>query len=128
MTFFNGLLGKLPRFCFYVTRIGEPAMSVLLEFSMTPLDKGESVGRYVARSLEIVDASGLPYRLNPMGTVIEGDWDECLDVVRRCYERMSTDCNRITCSVKIDYRRGKSGRIVSKVARIENLLGKSLDP
>ncbi|MCP4248133.1 MAG: MTH1187 family thiamine-binding protein [bacterium] len=102
-------------------------MSVLLEFSMTPLDKGESVGRYVARSLEIISTSGLPYRLNPMGTVIEGDWDDCLDVVRRCYERMSADCNRITCSVKIDYRKGKSGRIASKVARIESLLGKSLD-
>ncbi len=103
-------------------------MSVLLEFSMTPLDKGESVGQYVARSLEIVGASGLPYRLNPMGTVIEGEWDDCLDVVRRCYERMSADCSRITCSVKIDYRQGKTGRIASKVARIENLLGKSLDP
>ncbi len=32
---------------------------ILLEFSMSPLAKGESVGAYVARSLEIVEPSGL---------------------------------------------------------------------
>lgn len=101
-------------------------MSVLLEFSITPQDKGESVGQYVARSLEIIDASGLPFRLNPMGTVIEGEWDECLGVVGRCFERMSADCNRVSCSIKIDYRRDKSGRIESKIARIESLLGKTI--
>jgi uncharacterized protein YqgV (UPF0045/DUF77 family) len=45
---------------------------VLLEFSMSPLGKGESVGKYVARSLDIIDKSGVDYRLNPMGTVLEG--------------------------------------------------------
>ena len=49
---------------------------VLLEFSMSPLGKGESVGKYVARSLDIIDKSGVDYRLNPMGTVLEGEWDE----------------------------------------------------
>lgn len=29
-------------------------MSVLLEFSMTPLDKGESVSKYVARSTDLI--------------------------------------------------------------------------
>ncbi|MHC4063656.1 MAG: MTH1187 family thiamine-binding protein [Planctomycetota bacterium] len=102
-------------------------MSVLLEFSMTPLDKGESVGKYVARSLEIIDASGLPYRLNPMGTVIEGEWDECLDLVARCFQRLSTDCTRVSCSIKIDYRQGQAERIASKIARVEGLLGKTLN-
>ena len=101
-------------------------MSVLLEFSMTPLDKGESVGQYVARSLEIIDGSGLPYRLNPMGTVLEGEWDECLRVVRDCFTRMSADCSRISCSIRIDYRQGKSGRLESKIARVESLVGKEL--
>ncbi|MFM7842310.1 MAG: thiamine-binding protein, partial [Nitrospira sp.] len=30
---------------------------VLLEFSMSPLGKSESVGKYVARSLDIIDKS-----------------------------------------------------------------------
>ncbi len=95
---------------------------VLLEFSMSPLGKGESVGKYVARSLDIVDKSGVDYRLNPMGTVLEGEWDDVLRVVTRCYQRMKQDCHRISCSIKIDYRKGHSGRLSSKVASVEKRL------
>ncbi len=99
---------------------------VLLEFSMTPLDKGESVSEYVARSLQIIDESGLPYRLNPMGTVIEGEWHEVFDVVGKCFERMRQDCNRISVHIKVDYRKGKKGRIEGKIASVEKRLGKKL--
>jgi len=95
---------------------------VLLEFSMSPLGRGESVGKYVARSLDIVDKSGVNYRLNPMGTVLEGEWDDVLRVVTRCYQRMKRDCGRISCSIKIDYRKGHSGRLSSKVASVEKRL------
>ena len=99
---------------------------VLLEFSMSPLGKGESVGKYVSRSLEIIDQSGVEYRLNPMGTVLEGEWDEVMDVVSQCYERMKKDCNRISCSIKVDYRKGKNGRLSGKVSSVEKRLKKKL--
>ncbi|TLY46541.1 MAG: MTH1187 family thiamine-binding protein [Nitrospirae bacterium] len=99
---------------------------VLLEFSMSPLGKGESVGKYVARSLEIVDKSGVDYRLNPMGTVLEGDWDDVFGVVKQCYERMRKDCNRISCSIKVDYRKGAEGRLSGKVMSVEKRLGRKL--
>ena len=99
---------------------------VLLEFSMSPLGKGESVSKYVSRSLDIIDKSGVPYRLNHMGTVLEGEWEEVFAVVRKCYERMKKDCNRISCSIKVDYRKGQSGRLVSKVASVEKTLKRSI--
>ena len=101
-------------------------MSVLLEFSMTPLDKGESISPYVSRSLDIIDKSGVDYRLNPMGTVLEGDWEQVMGVVKQCFERMSEDCNRITCSLKIDYRKGKEGRLTAKVKSVEEKVGRAL--
>jgi uncharacterized protein (TIGR00106 family) len=96
---------------------------VLLEFSMSPLGKGESVSEYVAESVRIIAESGLDYRLHAMGTVIEGEWDEVFAVVTRCYETMKKRCPRITCSIKVDYREGASGRLVSKVASVESKLG-----
>ncbi len=99
---------------------------VLLEFSMSPLGKGESVGKYVSRSLEIIDQSGVEYRLNPMGTVLEGEWDDVMDVVRQCYERMRKDCNRISCTMKVDFRKGKNGRLSGKVASVEKRLKRKL--
>ena len=98
----------------------------LMEFSMTPLAKGESVSRYVARSVEIVERSGLDYRLHAMGTVVEGELEPLLDVLRQCFAAMQADCDRVTCSVKLDYRRGRSGGLESKVASVEQQLGRSL--
>jgi len=99
---------------------------ILLEFGMTPLTKGESVSKYVARSLDIIEKSGLDYRLNPMGTVIEGEWDEVFDVVKKCLDMMRKDCDRISTSIKVDYRKGKSGRIQTKIESVEKKLRKKL--
>ena len=55
---------------------------VLLEFSMFPIGQGESVSPYVARSLEIIDRSGLDYQLHSMGTVIEGEIDQVAQTLR----------------------------------------------
>lgn len=99
---------------------------VLLEFSMSPLDKGESLSPYVARSLDLIDKSGLPYQLTPMGTIVEGEWDQVMALVTACYQRMSQDCERISTSIKIDYRAGKSGRLKSKIEAVESRLGRTL--
>lgn len=93
---------------------------------MSPLTKGDSVGEYVSRSLEIIEKSGLNYRLNPMGTVVEGPWDEVLGLVKACLDRMKQDCDRISTVVKIDYRKGKTGRLTSKVESVEKRLGRKL--
>jgi uncharacterized protein (TIGR00106 family) len=99
---------------------------VLLDFSVTPLGKGESVSAYVARCLDIVVASGLDYRLHAMGTTLEGDLDQVLSVIRRCFEALQADCNRISCSIKIDYRKGSAGRLQSKVQKVQALVGHPL--
>ncbi len=99
---------------------------VLLEFSMYPLDKGASLSPYVARSLDIVDSSGLDYQCHAMGTVIEGEYDEVMDVVRKCYQRMTEDCDRVECVIKFDFRRGRSGAMQQKVASVEEKLGRTI--
>ena len=99
---------------------------VLLEFSMAPLEKGASVGEFVARSLKIIDESGLDYRLHAMGTIVEGEIDEVLGVLKKCLAAMAVDCERITCTAKLDYREGYSGRLNTKVASVEEKLGRAL--
>lgn len=99
---------------------------VLLEFSLYPTDKGESVSDYVKRNLEIIDESGLPYKLGPMGTCLEGEYDEVMAVVRKCHQRMSEDCGRIACQIKIDDRKGHAGRLKSKVDTLKAKTGRDL--
>ena len=99
---------------------------VLLEFSMSPLGQGESVSPYVARVVDIIDKSGLDYQLHAMGTVIKGEIDEVLSVLKSCFEELSSDCDRISCTAKLDYRAGASGRLQSKITSVEEKLGRSL--
>ena len=93
-------------------------MSVLLEFSMFPTDQGESVGKYVARLVEIVHASGMPYKLAPMGTTVEGSSEQVLDVVRKCLSDLQRDTRRVAAFIKLDWRAGREGGLEAKVESI----------
>jgi len=93
-------------------------MSTLIDFSIFPVDKGESVSPYVARVMTIIKDSGLQYKLGPMGTTIEGEWDELMAMVTSCFKELKKDCGRIYMSIKVDYREVGSNRIVSKVKSV----------
>ena len=102
-------------------------MSFLVFVSMTPIGKEESVSKYVARVVDVIDRSGLPYVLTPMGTIVEGDsWDQVMEVLKKGFEDLKKDCPRISITMKIDYREGKSGRIRSKVESVQEKLGRDI--
>ena len=97
----------------------------LMEFSIFPLDKGVSLSKYVAKMLTIIDESGLDYRMNPMGTVVEGEWDDLLSLLSRCFRRLEKDSDRISIIAKFDYRKGVSGALDSKIKSVENKAGRT---
>jgi uncharacterized protein (TIGR00106 family) len=99
---------------------------LLAEISMWPMDKGESVGAEVAKVLDVIDRSGLPYKLGPLGTCLEGEWDEVMAVLKQCFETLSKDSNRIACTVKMDWRKGRRGMMEHKVKSVEEKLGREL--
>ncbi len=99
---------------------------VLLELSMAPVGQDEGVSAQVARIVDIIDRSGVAYQLTPMGTILEGEWAPVRGVVTRCFETLAADCQRIGVHIKVDYRAGPPGRLHSKVATVERLLGRKL--
>ncbi len=99
---------------------------LLAEISIWPMDKGESVGHYVARVLDVIDRAGLPYKLGPLGTCIEGEWDEVMAVITQCHRVLAVDCNRIACTIKMDWRKGHAGAIEGKVKSVEEKVGREL--
>jgi uncharacterized protein (TIGR00106 family) len=98
----------------------------LMEFSIVPLDKGASLSEAVASILDIVDQSGLDYRLTPMGTVVEGEWEALSSLLDACFQSIHTVSDRVIISVKYDYRKGQSGRLQSKIESVEKQLGRKL--
>jgi len=54
-----------------------------------------------------------------MFTTIEGEWDECMDVVRRATEAVGRHGHRVSLVLKADIRPGHTGEITGKVERVE---------
>ncbi len=99
---------------------------MIANFSVVPIGEGNSLSTQVAEVLKIVDESGINYKLHSMGTILEGDWDEILRLIKKCHERTLEDSDRVLTTITIDDRKGKSGRIVGKVQSVERKLGKEL--
>ena len=97
-------------------------MSVLIHFSMFPTDKGTSVSPYVAKSIRIIRESGLPYKLGPMSTALEGEWEEAIAVVEKCFQELKKDCSRVYMTLQMDYRAGAVNRIEGKIKSVEEKL------
>jgi len=100
--------------------------SMLAVFSIVPIGLGSSIGDEVAKVLRIVDASGLSYKINPMGTVVEGEWNEVMNLIRKCHSTVMKTGERAMTTISIDDRKGKPNRIEQKVKSIEKRIGKSL--
>jgi len=100
-------------------------MSVLMEFSMFPTDKGESVSAYVSPVIAMIRDSGVSYRLTPMGTVVETDTlEQALAIVARAYRVLEqAGCNRVYSSLKLDIRKGHDRRLATKIASVEEKIG-----
>jgi uncharacterized protein (TIGR00106 family) len=99
---------------------------MLAEFSIIPIGAGSSIGDRLAEVLRIVDASGISYKINPMGTVVEGEWDEVIRLIRKCHNAVMKTGERAVTTISIDDRKGKPNRIDQKVKSIEKRIGKSL--
>jgi uncharacterized protein YqgV (UPF0045/DUF77 family) len=70
----------------------------------------------VAKAVDVVDHSGLDYRLHAMGTEVEGELGQLLDLLKRAIDAVSADCERVSVSAKIDVRKGRSGTLASSRA------------
>jgi uncharacterized protein (TIGR00106 family) len=100
---------------------------MMVEFSVVPLGKSASVSAVVARVLKIVMDSGLSYKANPMGTVVEGEWEQVMDLIRTCHDEAMKDADRVVTSIKIDDYKGKGERMEKKLETVEQKLGKKLN-
>lgn len=91
-------------------------MTVTALVSVAPVREG-SMAEPVARALEAIEATGISYEINPMGTVIEADdIDDILGAVAAAHAAVEGD--RVSTFVKIDDKRTSSDPAQSKVDRV----------
>ena len=99
---------------------------VIAEVSVIPIGtKTPSVSQYVAEAVKVLtQQEGIKYQLTAMGTLLEGELDEVLGVVKKMHQRtFNEEVKRVVTTVKIDDRRDKVSTISYKVASVMKKLG-----
>src|SRR5436305_6426878 len=97
---------------------------MLAAFSITPLGTGDSVSASVSDAVRLVRDSGLPNETNAMFTNVEGEWDEVMDLVKRCVLTLAESAPRVSVAVNVDYRPDVTDALHVKVKAIEDRLGR----
>ena len=89
----------------------------IVQFSVVPLGTGStSLSSYVARVHQVLEESGVASRLTPMGTVLEGELDELLQVIRRVHELpFEQGAARVMTLINIDDRRDQAATAQAKI-------------
>jgi uncharacterized protein (TIGR00106 family) len=100
---------------------------MLIQFSIFPTGTGESVSGEVAKVIDIIDRSGLSYKVSSMSTVIEGDWDEIMPVINKCRMKLKETNNRVYLVLTMDDRKDMKNRMIGKVESLKNKLKRDIN-
>jgi uncharacterized protein YqgV (UPF0045/DUF77 family) len=73
-----------------------------------------------------VDTPGLPYQLTPLGTCLEGEWEEVMNIIRRCHERVRELSPHVITTIKIEDEQGAKDKLTRNVASVEEKVGQAL--
>jgi len=99
-------------------------MSVLVEVSIFPLDKGISLSEFVSKAVKTIKDSGLEYKLTPMGTIFEtADTVSAFELIEKAYQSLANDSDRVYATIKMDINKKKNGTLSSKIESVESKIG-----
>lgn len=98
-------------------------MKVMVDLCVVPIGVGVSVSEYVAECERIIQRAGLNSTLHPYGTVIEGEWDAVMAVVKQCHEKIhAMGSPRILSTLKIGTRTDREQSMQDKIDSVNEKL------
>lgn len=100
---------------------------MMVYFSIMPIGESSHIGDSVAKALKLVHQSGIEYKLTPMGTLLKGDWDEVMSVIKKCHDAVLQDNDRVVTQIKIDDVKNKNISFDDKIKSVENKAGMTLN-
>jgi uncharacterized protein (TIGR00106 family) len=99
---------------------------MLASFSIVPVGAGEELKDLLAPIMDLIDRSGLTYKLGAMQTTVEGSEERVMALIMDCHRHMRSKARRVLTTIIIDDREGATGRLAGKVADVEKALGRKL--
>jgi uncharacterized protein (TIGR00106 family) len=99
---------------------------MLAELSITLLGRGTDLSGDLGRILKIIDESGIHYKLTPSGTCLEGEWDEVMDLVKKCHREARSFCTYVLTTVRIEDVSGAKDKLNENISSVERAVGHEL--
>lgn len=99
---------------------------MLVELNINLLGRGTHLSHDLAEILKTIDESGLPYLLTPLGTCIEGEWDDLMTLLKKCHYQARTLSSHVMTTLRIEDEEGATDKITENVAAVERAAGRSL--
>ena len=99
---------------------------MIAQFAVVPIGPGIHMSGRLAKVMRLIDESGLDYRVGPMGTAVEGSWDQVMKLVKKCHHTLLADTSRVFTYITVDDRKGAKGRLEGKVASVVRKAGRPL--
>jgi len=97
----------------------------IAEISIVPLGtRTPSVSQYVARAVKVLEREkDIKYEMTAMGTILEGNLDRILTVVKKMHEgTFGEGVARVLTTVRIDDRRDKAQDMKGKLDSLRKKL------
>ena len=97
----------------------------IIDISVVPVGTGTpSVSPFVAGAVRILqNEPGIKYELTAMNTIIEGDLDQLLTLVKKMHDSaFNSGIQRVVTTLRIDERRDKPLTITGKVDAVKKQL------
>jgi uncharacterized protein (TIGR00106 family) len=99
---------------------------MLAELSILPLGGDSHISDELAEVLKLVDGFGLPYQLTASGTCIEGEWNEVMELIHLCHNRVRAKSAHVVTLIKIEDEEGEHDKLTRNVASVEQRVGRKL--
>lgn len=99
-------------------------MKTIVDISIVPLGVGLSLSSYIAACEEVFEEADLKTHMHASGTNVEGEWDQVMAAVKRCFERVhSMGAPRISASMRLSTRTDQDHSLEHKVESVRQKLG-----
>ncbi|MFX0060880.1 MAG: MTH1187 family thiamine-binding protein [Candidatus Hermodarchaeota archaeon] len=99
------------------------SFNVICDLVTVTYDIGPSLSPFVTKVVKLLnDDKKVKHLLTPMGSILEGEWQDVLNLLNRIFTTFAPEYERLGITFKVDYRKGKVNRIEGKIKSVEEKL------
>ncbi|MBN2263972.1 MAG: MTH1187 family thiamine-binding protein [Prolixibacteraceae bacterium] len=94
--------------------------TINLAIQVLPQSNKQHPYSIVDKAIEVIQKSGLPYKVCPFETVVEGKWDELMAMVKEIHEVCyANNTQSMMCYLKIQTRNSEDVTINDKMEKYQ---------